>query len=86
MTEYIFVFRSKTDVFNFYENLRERGIPVSTVGTPKEAGIGCGLAVKTGAQNYISAKSVLYALRPTSFYGVYQTIRRGERVSTSKIL
>ena len=39
-------FRSKTEVFEFIDLMEQEGVFVSTVGTPKEARIVCGISAK----------------------------------------
>jgi hypothetical protein len=46
--EYVAVaFRSRSDTLRLAEFLRDNGISVQIINTPKEAGVGCGLSIKT---------------------------------------
>ncbi len=86
MTAYIFVFRSKTDVFSFMEKLQSNLIPCQTIGTPREANIGCGLSVKVSESFYSQSRKVLFSYKFSSFYGVFKVKKDGERQSIGKIL
>lgn len=40
------VFRSRAQTIDFVAALKAAGVPVQTVSTPKEAGVGCGISAK----------------------------------------
>lgn len=40
------VFRSRAQTIDFVSVLRGAGVPVQTVSTPKEAGVGCGISAR----------------------------------------
>lgn len=86
MIFYIFVFRSKTDVFSFIDKLKFNSVFSQTVGTPKEANVGCGLSVKVEKASFLKAKSLLSVYNFPSFFGVYKIEKQGLRQSTSKII
>lgn len=65
---YIYAFRSRTNAISFYEALLREQIKAGLINTPRAAGVGCGLSVKT--QNYIDANKVL-ASGYSSLLGVF---------------
>ena len=79
----VFVFRSKTEVFEFAERLKQRSIPAGTVGTPKEARIGCGLSVRTDLGFVGEAKKI--AVTFDGFYGIFLIERTPNRSSVTRI-
>ena len=64
-------FRSRADTVGFSELLRKNGINNEIVNTPKQAGVGCGLSVKT-SMNYLTIikKAVIIADKK-SFAGFF---------------
>ncbi len=83
--EYIVTaFRSRADTVKFSEILKNNRIYNEIINTPKEAGVGCGLSVKTslGMQNLIRL-----ALRKghfSSFAGIFHLkIIGGKRIVTT---
>ena len=85
MTKAVFVFRTKTEVFEFADELRARGIPAGTVGTPKEARIGCGLAVSTEARFLSVAKKIATSGGYGGFYGIFLVERSDKKTSTTRV-
>ena len=85
MNKIIVVFRSKTDVFGYIDALSERGVPSSTVGTPKEARIGCGIAVEVDGAYLGAARAVLREKRFSGFYGVFHERISGGRRSLERL-
>ena len=70
--EYVVIaFRSRSDTVKFAEFLRDYNISVEIVGTPKEAGVGCGLSVKTGKFFLPSVKKAISIFGYKSFAGVF---------------
>ena len=80
----IVVFRSKTDVFTLIGALNSLGISASTAGTPKEAEIGCGIAVRTEYRHLGTVKSLI-SVGYDSFYGIYLVESSGLRTSRTRI-
>ena len=66
------VFRSRTQSLDYAGRLNEYGVSASTVATPKEARIGCGLCVKFDGRYYARAKAVLKTGNYTTFKGFYK--------------
>lgn len=85
MSKLIAVFRSKTDLFSFINDLKSGGVIVETVQTPKEARIGCGLSAKFDERFYRYAVTLLNANRYDSFYAIYKVTADGGRISTVKV-
>lgn len=81
----IVVFKSKTQVFKFIDQLRERGISATTAPTPSQARIGCGISAKIDARYVSLAKQIIASGEYSGFYGIYQITRVGGRTETVKI-
>ncbi len=84
-TKIICVFRSKTDLFAFIDTMKSYGALVFTVGTPKEAKIGCGISARFDERYLFLAKKILKSGEYPSFYGVYKVKRVGIRTTTELI-
>lgn len=67
------VFRSRAHSLDYAERLNKYGVTATTVPTPKEAKIGCGLCVKFEARYFIRAQAILKTGRYASFKGFYKT-------------
>ena len=81
----IVTFLTKTEVFSFLDYLAEAGVPATTAATPKEAGIGCGLAAKVDARFLREVDSVLKKGRFGGYRGSYLVHKEGARVSKTRI-
>ncbi len=86
MPSIIVVFKSKTEVFLFMEYLKNYGISSTTVGTPREAKVGCGLSVKISKSHLNVALSILRRYHFDGFHGIYQTIKKDSRLITSRLI
>ena len=71
------VFRSRAHSLDYAERLNNYGITATTVPTPKEAKIGCGLCVKFDLRFLVRAKAILKTGRYSSFKGFYKMEYRG---------
>ena len=70
--EYIVVaFRSRTHTVRFAEYLKSIGVYCEIVNTPKEAGVGCGLSVKTKVTNTEIVKSAIRYANFSSYAGSF---------------
>lgn len=70
--EYLVVaFRSRANVFAFYEFLKQNRIECEIINTPKEANVGCGLSVKTPTFQYANVKMTINRLNLKNFAGVF---------------
>ena len=67
----VIAFRSREHSVKFSAILTERGIPNNLVNTPKEAGVGCGLSVKTQRGMLLLIKNALRAANLKSFAGFF---------------
>lgn len=64
-------FRSRTDTVRFYEFLRRNGVNSQIINTPKQAGVGCGLSVKSGIGTLDSIKKAVRITALSSFAGIF---------------
>lgn len=64
-------FRSRTDTVRFYEFLRRNGVNSQIINTPKQAGVGCGLSVKSGIGTLDSIKKAVRITSLSSFAGIF---------------
>ena len=74
------VFRSRTHSLDYVERLHRYGVDASTVPTPKEARIGCGLCVSFDARLLPRAQAILKTGNYSSFKGFYKKEFVGGRV------
>ena len=77
------VFRSRAHSLDYAERLQSYGLSVSTMPTPKEAHIGCGICVRFDARDFIRARAILKTGRYASFKGFYKMEYTGGRLSIS---
>ena len=66
------VFRSRSHSLDYAERLNGYGVSATTVPTPKEAKIGCGLCVRFDARYFVRAQAIMKTGRYTSFKGFYK--------------
>ncbi len=67
------VFRSRAHSLDYAQRLTSYGVVATTVPTPKEAKIGCGLCVRFDARYFIRAQAVLKTGKYGTFKGFYKT-------------
>ena len=67
------VFRSRAHSLDYAQRLMSYGVAATTVPTPKEAKIGCGLCVRFDARYIVRAQAVLKAGKYATFKGFYKT-------------
>ncbi len=77
------VFRSRAHSLDYAERLNKYGIAATTVPTPKEAKIGCGLCVRFDARYFPRAQAILKTGRYASFKGFYKTEFVGGRMTVT---
>ena len=77
------VFRSRSQSLDYAERLQKYGVQATTMPTPKEARIGCGLCVRFDARDFIRAKAILKTGKYTSFKGFYKMDFVGGQMSIS---
>ena len=66
------VFRSRSQSLDYAERLHKYGVNATTVSTPKEANIGCGLCVQFEARFFARANSILKTAKYSAFKGFYK--------------
>lgn len=81
----VVVFKSKTEVFAFLEDMRFFNATASTVSTPKEIKIGCGLSAKISESGINIAKRIIYNGDYPTFYGIFSLKKFGNSSSITKI-
>ena len=70
--EYLVVaFRSRSHTVKFYDMLKKSGIYAEIINTPKDAGVGCGLSVKTNKNAFPAVKNAVHLARLNSFAGFF---------------
>ena len=67
----IIVFKSKTEVFRFIEEMQDNGVNATAVGTPSHARIGCGISAKIEYRYLWLAKKIISNGNYNSFYRIY---------------
>lgn len=67
------VFRSRAQSLDYAERLNRYGISATTVPTPKEARIGCGLCVRFDSTQLTRATAILKTGKYSSFKGFYKS-------------
>lgn len=77
------VFRSRAHSLDYAQRLNGYGVAATTVATPKEAKIGCGLCVRFDARHFYRAQAVLKTGRYSSFKGFYKMEFYGGRISVT---
>ena len=77
------VFRSRANSLDYAERLNGYGVAATTVPTPKEAKIGCGLCVKFDARYFVRAQAILRTGRYASFKGFYKIDYIGGRMTVT---
>ena len=75
------VFRSRAHSLDYAERLQSYGVSATTIPTPKEARIGCGLCVKFDDRVFVRAQAILRTGRYASFKGFYKMEYIGGRLS-----
>ena len=75
------VFRSRAQSLDYAERLARYGVDATTMPTPKEAKIGCGLCVRFQLRDYMRAKAILRLGKYTTFKGFYKMDYVGAQIS-----
>ena len=75
------VFRSRAHSLDYAEHLHKYGVEATTVPTPKEAKIGCGLCVRFDVKYFQRANVILRSGKYSSFKGFYKLDFVGGQVS-----
>ena len=77
------VFRSRDQSLDYVERLRNYGVLATTMPTPKEVKIGCGLCVRLDARDYVRANAILKTGKYASFKGYYKLDYIGGKTSVT---
>lgn len=77
------VFRARAQSLDYAERLQRYGVSATTMPTPKEARIGCGLCVRFDGRYYPRANAILKTAKYSSFKGFYKMDFIGGRVSVT---
>lgn len=75
------VFRTRAHSLDYAERLQTYGVAATTMPTPKEAKIGCGLCVRFDARSFFRAQAILKTGRYSSFKGFYKMEFFGGKLS-----
>lgn len=75
------VFRSRAHSLDYAGRLTSYGVAASTMPTPKEARIGCGICVRFDAREFVRARAILKLGRYSSFKGFYKMEYNGGQLS-----
>ena len=67
----VVAFRSRSHTIKFYNITLSQGLRTEIVNTPKEAGVGCGLAVKCSLADLARVKTAVRLSGLSSFAGVF---------------
>ena len=78
-------FRSKTEVFEFIDLMEQEGVFVSTVGTPKEARIGCGISAKFSSVYIGKAQKIIRNGFFSGFYAIFLYSSEGGKTTSARI-
>ena len=77
------VFRARAQSLDYAERLQRYGVMATTMPTPKEVKIGCGLCVRFDGRYYPRANAILKTARYSSFKGFYKIDFIGGRMSVT---
>ena len=76
----VVAFRSRAHTVKFANFVRNNGINVEIINTPKEAGVGCGLSVKANKNAFSALKRAVHTVALSSFAGFFLvTVISGKR-------
>jgi hypothetical protein len=77
------VFRSRSHSLDYAERLYKYGVDASTMSTPKDVRIGCGLCVRFDSRYFVRANAILRTGKYSSFKGFYKMEYVGGRMSVT---
>ncbi|MBR5388689.1 MAG: DUF3343 domain-containing protein [Clostridia bacterium] len=78
-------YRSRAHTLRFHEFLKDNGIYSEIINTPKEAGVGCGLSVKTDPKYFSAIKKAVRITELKSFAGFFLVKNYGGKRSVTSI-
>ena len=70
MKKYVVVFRSRTDVLTFIDDMRKLNAYAKVISTPKQAKIGCGISAEIWAVGLSTAKKLIKIKKYNSFHAI----------------
>ncbi len=73
-------FRSRQQVLQFQEMLRQRGIRTSVISTPREVAVGCGLSLRFDMNSAPTVVDIARAMKPDSLVGFYTLEKTGAKL------
>lgn len=76
MKKYVAVFRSRTDVISFIEDMKSSFAFANMVPTPKDLKLGCGVSAEFSPQNLLLAKKLIKLNNYPSFYSIVSIDKR----------
>ncbi len=85
MKKYLAVFRSRTDVLSFIDDMRDNYAFANSVPTPKELKLGCGISAEFSVSSVSVAKKLVNSGRYPSFYTFATVEKRNGRTVSVKI-
>ena len=68
----IIAFRSREESVKFYRLLSKYGVYSTLTTPPKEAGLSCGISVKTDVSNFYAVKNLLLRTKTKTFVGIFK--------------
>ncbi len=80
MKKYVAVFRSRTDVLTFIDDMRKSSAYAKVVSTPKEAKIGCGISAELSYASINIAKKLIKIKKYNSFHAILLIDNRSVRI------
>ncbi len=78
-------FRSRQQVLRFEAALRQRGVPVQVVTTPRDISMGCGLSVRFPMDYLPEVRRALAISNPGNLIGLYRAEYDGSRLRVSGV-
>lgn len=85
MKKYVAVFRSRTDVMAFIDDMKKSSYFAKAIPTPKEAKVGCGISAEFSVGGIVVAKRLISNKKYPSFYAVFLVEKNYRGVTTVRI-
>ena len=70
MKKYVAVFRSRTDVMSFIDDMKKNSNYAKAIPTPREAKLGCGISAEFSSNGIVVAKRLIGYRNYPSFYAI----------------
>ena len=78
-------FRSRQQVLRFEQALRQEGVSVRVVSTPRDISMGCGLSVRFPIEDAGRVRRVLKTADHSNLIGIYRAEYDGARLRVSPV-